>query len=250
MEKNYTPLPMMGTILQQGETSATLAQKISNLITETSLSKMQEEYEKLKALMSCYQCALLEVETKFRVLNEQFSLNHERNPIDTIKTRIKSPESILEKLQRKGLPFTAASIENELFDIAGIRIICSFIDDIYVLADCLLQQDDVRLIERKDYIENPKGNGYRSLHLVVEVPIFLQNEKRLMKVEVQLRTIAMDFWANLEHKLRYKKDLSEDVLALTAAELSECAETSALLDHKMQRVRDIIEGDAGLPDQS
>ena len=110
MEKNYTPLPMMGTILQQGETSATLAQKISNLITETSLSKMQEEYEKLKALMSCYQCVLLEVETKFRVLNEQFSLNHERNPIDTIKTRIKSPESILEKLQRKGLPFTAACI--------------------------------------------------------------------------------------------------------------------------------------------
>ncbi len=241
MEKNYTPLPMTGSILPQGETSATLAQKISDLIMETSLSKIQEEYEKLKSLMSCYQCALLEVETKFRVLNEQFSLSHEHNPIDTIKTRIKSPESIREKLQRKNLPFNAYSIEHELHDIAGIRVICSFIDDIYMLADCLLQQDDIRLIDRNDYIEKPKESGYRSLHLVVEVPIFLQNEKRWMKVEVQLRTIAMDFWANLEHKLRYKKNLPEDLLAITAAELSDCAETSALLDLKMQKVRDTIE---------
>jgi putative GTP pyrophosphokinase len=164
---------------------------------------------------------------------------------DDIYSYLNDLDSIPEDLEIK-IDFSEQL--QELFDIAGIRVICSFIDDIYVLADCLLQQDDVTLIERKDYIENPKGNGYRSLHLVVEVPIFLQNEKRLMKVEVQLRTIAMDFWANLEHKLRYKKDLSDDVLALTAAELSECAETSALLDRKMQRVRDIIEGEISLPD--
>lgn len=120
-------------------------------------------------------------------------------------------------------------------------MICSFIDDIYMLADCLLKQDDVRLIDRKDYIAAPKNNGYRSLHLIIEIPIFLQDEKRYMKVEVQLRTIAMEFWANLEHKLRYKKNLPEDVAMLTAAELMECAQMSAELDLKMQKVRDVIE---------
>ena len=106
---------------------------------------------------------------------------------------------------RKKLPFTLEAIENNIFDIAGIRVVCSFVDDIYMLADCLLQQDDITLIERKDYIKNPKRNGYRSLYLIIEVPIFLQNEKKIMKAEVQLRTIAMEFWANLEHQLRYKK---------------------------------------------
>lgn len=120
-------------------------------------------------------------------------------------------------------------------------MVCSFADDIYMLADCLLQQDDITLIEKKDYIRHPKKNGYRSLHLIVEVPIFLQDEKRLMKVEVQLRTIAMEFWANLEHQLRYKKDLSPEILAGIEAELSECAELSALLDTKMQNIKDTIE---------
>lgn len=225
----------------KGGASSVMAQKIVKFFKENSITEMQENVEKLKSLMSCYQCALLEVETKFRVLNEQFSLQHERNPIESIKTRIKSPESIKEKLTRRGFAVNCENIENQLNDIAGIRVICSFIDDIYMLADCLLNQDDITLIERKDYIKNPKENGYRSLHLVVEVPIFLQNEKRLMKVEVQLRTIAMEFWANLEHKLRYKKDLSEDVTALTSAELLECAEMSANLDLKMQNVRNIIE---------
>lgn len=241
MDRKDAAMSMVGTLVQDSENSSVIAQQITKIFNENSLSKMQENLEKLKALMSCYQCALLEVETKFRVLNEQFSLRHERNPIETIKTRIKSPESIHEKLLRKNLPINFSSIENELNDIAGVRVICSFIDDIYMLADCLLQQDDITLINRKDYIANPKENGYRSLHLVVELPIFLQNEKRLMKVEVQLRTIAMEFWANLEHKLRYKKNLSENIAMLTAAELSECAEMSAQLDLKMQRVRDVIE---------
>ena len=142
---------------------------------------------------------------------------------------------------RKKLPFTLEAIENNIFDIAGIRVVCSFVDDIYMLADCLLQQDDITLIERKDYIKNPKGNGYRSLHLIIEVPIFLQNEKKIMKAEVQLRTIAMEFWANLEHQLRYKKDLSPELMEQTSLQLSECARLSAVLDEQMQSIRDIIE---------
>lgn len=142
---------------------------------------------------------------------------------------------------RKNLPFTLEAIENNIFDIAGIRVVCSFVDDIYMLADCLLQQDDITLIERKDYIKNPKKNGYRSLHLIIEVPIFLQNEKKIMKAEVQLRTIAMEFWANLEHQLRYKKDLSPELMEQTSYQLSECARLSAVLDEQMQAIRDIIE---------
>ncbi|MBQ9989691.1 MAG: GTP pyrophosphokinase family protein [Lachnospiraceae bacterium] len=232
-------MPLVGT-LSPNENSAALAEKITSFLNENSLDEVQEYFERMKALMSCYQCALLEVETKFKVLNEQFSLNHERNPIESIKTRMKSSESIREKLQRRNLPFSFDSLD-KIYDIAGIRIICSFVDDIYMLADCLLKQDDVRLIERKDYIANPKENGYRSLHLIIEVPIFLQDAKRLMKVEVQLRTIAMEFWANLEHKLRYKKNLPGDVAMLTAEELTQCAQMSAQLDLKMQKVRDVIE---------
>lgn len=191
-------------MMHQSANSAVLAKKITDFLEAASISQVQESIAKLKALMSYYHCALLEIETKFHVLNEQFSLSHGRNPIEIIKTRIKSPESIPGKLQRRGLPLTLSSL-GHLHDIAGIRVICSFIDDIYMLADCLLQQDDVRLIEWKDFIKSPKENGYHSLHLIIDVPIFLQNEKRLMKVEVQLRTIAMEFWANLEHKLCYKK---------------------------------------------
>ena len=169
------------------------------------------------------------------------SLQHDRNPIDSIQSRLKSPDSILDKMLRKKLPFTLEAIENNIFDIAGIRVVCSFVDDIYMLADCLLQQDDITLIERKDYIKNPKKNGYRSLHLIIEVPIFLQNEKKIMKAEVQLRTIAMEFWANLEHQLRYKKDLSPELMEQTSYQLSECARLSAVLDEQMQAIRDIIE---------
>ena len=194
-----------------------------------------------KELMAQYRCAILEVETKFKVLNEQFSLQHERNPIENIKSRLKSIESIVAKLQKRGLPFSLGSVEENLHDVAGVRVICSFVDDIYMLADCLLQQDDVRLLERKDYIQNPKSNGYRSLHLIIEVPIFLQEGKKYMKVEVQLRTIAMEFWANLEHRLRYKKDIDAHLWEQTEHELLDCARLSAQLDEKMQSVRNIIE---------
>lgn len=240
MNKKKLIAPMVGTLIQASDNSYTMAHQLSKYLDERSIQTARGNFETLKSLMSCYQCAILEVETKFKVLNERFSVNYERNPIETIKTRIKSPESIIEKLERRNMPLTFDSLE-QLHDIAGVRVICSFVDDIYMLADCLLQQDDIKLIEKKDYISNPKGNGYRSLHLIVEVPIFLENEKRLMKVEVQLRTIAMEFWANLEHKLRYKKNLPEDVTNLTATELSECAAMSAQLDLKMQKVKNIIE---------
>lgn len=187
-----------------------------------------------KELMAYYRCAMMEVETKFNVLNEELSLLYDRNPIETIKARLKSPESIVDKAVRKNIPLTVDSIEKNLHDIAGLRIICSFPSDIYMLADALLRQDDVTLIERKDYIQNPKSNGYRSLHLIIETPIFLHNRTRMMKVEVQFRTIAMDWWASLEHKIRYKKDLKDD--EAVARELFSCAEMGAELDQRMERI--------------
>ena len=181
-------------------------EKLKNTLSETDVMEMTRNFNDVRELMTYYQCAIMEVETKFRVLNERFKLSIERNPIDSITSRLKSLDSIVQKLERKKLPMTVEAIEQNLFDVAGIRIICSFVDDIYMLADCLVSQDDIKLVRVKDYIKNPKENGYRSLHLIVEVPIFLENGKRSVKVEVQLRTIAMEFWANLEHQLRYKKE--------------------------------------------
>lgn len=216
--------------------------KVMQQVTSKEFFEMvRDNTQPFRRLMSYYKCAIMEVETKFNVLNEEFSLQYDRNPIETIKSRLKSPDSIAEKIKRKGIPFSIDSIEQNLFDIAGVRVICSFPEDIYLLANCLLEQDDVKLIERKDYIKNPKPGGYRSLHLIIETPIFLEHEKRMMKVEVQLRTIAMDFWASLEHKLRYKKDIEEeDAISLTR-ELRECADISASLDCRMEAVRNHIE---------
>lgn len=215
-------------------------QLIKGLIDDNVIDLFQRNMMPLNQLMSYYRCAIMEVETKFKVLNEQFSLQYDRNPIETIKSRLKSPEGIVKKLKRKNLSFSIRSIEKNINDIAGIRVICSFPEDIYLLAECLLQQDDITLVEVKDYIKNPKESGYRSLHLIIEVPIFLENEKRNMKVEVQLRTIAMDFWASLEHKLRYKKDIPKEEADILAKELVECAEISADLDSRMEQIRNRI----------
>jgi putative GTP pyrophosphokinase len=190
-----------------------------------------------RQLMSYYNCALMEVETKFKVLNEQYSLYYDRNPIESIHTRIKSQASIVKKLKKKQLQPSIRSIEENIYDIAGVRIVCSFVEDIYKLADSFLKQDDIRLIEKKDYIQNPKENGYRSLHLIVEIPIFLSDEKKWIKVEVQFRTIAMDFWASLEHKIRYKKNLSSKRLHEIDGELLECAKICRQLDEKMQEIK-------------
>ena len=182
----------------------------------------------------------MEVETKVKWINEMFSLKYDGNPIESITSRVKGYDSIIRKVIKKNIPRNLASIEENIHDIAGVRVICSFVDDIYRLANCLLQQDDVTLISQKDYIKNPKPSGYRSLHLIISVPIYLENEKKDVKVEVQLRTIAMDFWASLEHKLKYKKDLPEEKKDMLSQELIDCANESAELDRRMQTVRNII----------
>lgn len=211
------------------------------IINDDFFDMIQKNMMPINQLMSYYRCAIMEIETKFNVLNEQFSLEYDRNPIESIKSRLKSPEGIVKKIKNKNLPFTLNSVSENIKDVAGVRVICSFTEDIYMLSECLLKQDDIKLIEKKDYIRNPKESGYRSLHLIVEVPIFLQNEKRYMKVEVQLRTIAMDFWASLEHKLRYKKNIDQETLKEIERELMICAETSAALDMRMQLIRNKIE---------
>lgn len=210
------------------------------LTRETHIERIKENSLPYVSLMSYYRCAIMEVETKFKVLNEQFSLRYDENPIETIKSRLKSPESIMKKLNKKELPLTTDAIEKYITDIAGVRIICSFEEDIYKMAKLLLQQDDITLIEQKDYIASPKESGYRSLHLIVEIPIFLENEKRSMKVEVQFRTIAMDFWASLEHKIRYKKDIEPELMEELSKELTECALRCADLDHRMEGIRNRI----------
>lgn len=192
-----------------------------------------------RELMAYYRCALMEIETKFKVLNEEFAVDSESNPVESIKSRIKSPDSLFEKLIRKGCELTPEAIMEGVDDVAGIRVICSTKSDVYMLADALLMQPDVELIAEKDYIKNPKPNGYRSLHLIVATPINLLDGSKMMKVEVQLRTLAMDAWASLEHKIKYKKDL--DVLPLNANdELAACAALCSEVDDRMQALQDAM----------
>lgn len=228
---------MMKRILANGIESleAALRQRFTS---EESRAWIKEQSRPFRELMSYYRCALMEVETKFRVLNEELSLEGEANPIDAIESRLKSPESIIEKVDRKGIDFSVEAIEEHIDDIAGIRVICSFESDVYLIAEALLRQTDVQLIERIDYIANPKPSGYRSLHLVIAIPIFLYDEKKIMKVEVQLRTMAMDMWASLEHKLAYKKEQSAEADRMHA-NLLECAELSACIDKLMTETRDL-----------
>ncbi len=207
-----------------------------NLITDQNLEMITHNMLPIETLMSYYRCAIMEVETKFKVLNEQFSLRYDNNPIETIKSRIKSMDGILKKIKKKDVPLSIEAIEKEIHDIAGVRVICSFIEDVYLIADCFLKQDDITVIEIKDYIKNPKPSGYRSLHLIIEIPIFLENEKRMMKVEVQLRTLAMDLWASQEHKLRYKKKIPESEQEYLQKELSEVASTLNEIDKHMEEM--------------
>ena len=209
------------------------------------IADMTEEFSQLMdPILRMYSAAMSATTARLEIIKDEFKYRKCRCPIHHIDTRLKSAKSILGKLQKKDLDLTLSAACNNVYDIAGIRVVCPYIKDVYLIRDRIMAQDDIQIMEIKDYIEKPKNNGYRSLHLIVEVPIFLENEKRWMKVEVQLRTIAMEFWANLEHKLRYKKNLSEDLSALTASELSECAEMSAQLDLKMQNIRNIIYGNS------
>lgn len=197
---------------------------------------------RLTDLMSLYKCAIMETETRLKVLNARFSLEKERNPISSISSRLKTPESIYEKVHRANIkPGIDELIEN-MHDIAGLRVVCSFVEDVYQLVDCLERQDDIKILRRRDYIANPKPNGYRSLHLIVMIPVFLPEGAVDMKVEIQLRTIAMESWASLEHKLRYKKDMDPELLQSISKELSECAQLSSRLDTRMQTIRYMIDG--------
>lgn len=207
--------------------------RLSNL-----LGGVIDEAEPFMHLMMQYRCAMLEVTTKLEVLNNELSMQNNSNPFESIKCRLKTPESIVEKMQRRGIEFSVKNVEDNLTDIAGVRVICSFISDIYRLADCLASQDDIIVVARKDYIKHPKENGYRSLHLILDVPIFLTNEKKHMKVEVQFRTIAMDFWASLDHKVEYKKKIqdSEEI----ANELRECAKIISEVDTRMENIKNRI----------
>lgn len=209
-----------------------------SLLSDEFLNMIQKNKKPMDLLMSYYQCAIMEIETKFRVLNQEYSLEYDRNPIEGIKTRVKSYESILKKIRKKNIPINLESIEENIRDIAGIRVICSFPEDIYEIAESFLRQDDIILIEKKDYIKEPKPSGYRSLHLIVQVPIFLQKTKKFVYVEVQLRTIAMDFWASLEHKIHYKfeGDAPENI----KNELVECARMVSDLDARMLSLNEEI----------
>ena len=220
------------------------ANQMIETIEDKVFDLMREQSEPFLKLMSYYKCAMLEIETKLKVLNEEYSLAYNRNPISAIKTRLKSPTSIKGKLRKIGVPLTISAIEDNLNDVAGVRVTCMTPDDVYTIANALLKQDDVNLITKKDYISNPKENGYRSLHLIIETPIFLTNEKKLMRVEIQLRTIAMDCWASLEHQLRYKNNhcLTDEI----SNELLKCAELSAELDFRMGKLRqkaDTVQGE-------
>ncbi|SCJ73356.1 GTP pyrophosphokinase ywaC [uncultured Eubacterium sp.] len=197
--------------------------------------KILEEFD---ILMMRYDSAIREVRTKLEILNDELSLLSEQSPISSVSSRRKKPFSILEKLKRQGDTISLKSIQENLNDVAGIRVICSFVDDIYKVARMLVQQDDIKLIRVKDYIQNPKPNGYRSYHMIVEVPVFFSNEKRPMRVEVQIRTVAMDFWASLEHQMKYKQDIdnAEEIMR----ELKDCADTIAETDMKMLKIREKI----------
>ena len=196
--------------------------------------------KEFQQVMMMYACAIREVRTKLEVLNDELSVKNQRNPIEMIKSRVKKPMRIVEKLRRRGLEVSLESMAKNLDDVAGVRIICSFLDDIYEVAEMLVRQDDVNVIAVKDYIKNPKPNGYRSYHMIIEVPVFFSDSKKFMRVEVQIRTIAMDFWASLDHQLKYKKAVIDDDGTISH-ELKECADVIADTDEKMLRIRKRIE---------
>jgi len=181
-----------------------------------------------------YSSAAREIKTKLENLNDEFKHVKDRNPIHHIKSRIKTPKSIMDKLNRLGCELSVESARKNLTDIAGIRVVCSYIDDIYLIAELLTSQDDIKVIRTSDYIKNPKPNGYRSLHLIVTVPVFLSASKELVKVEIQIRTIAMDFWASLDHELSFK--LNDKKIAVVTQELKECADTISDIDKRMQNL--------------
>ena len=211
---------------------------IKNAIVSEAKKAMWNMVE-FKEIQMMYACALKEIQTKFEILNVEFNVKYKRNPISKIETRLKRNESIIKKLIKKNIPISFENIQENINDFAGIRIVCTYIDDIYLLANALLKQDDIKLISKKDYITNPKPNGYRSLHLLIDIPVFLVDKKKNVKVEVQIRTIAMDFWASLEHQIKYKKELANNDMVIE--EFKRCATLISQTDEKMLELRKEVE---------
>ena len=203
------------------------------LVPNTDITDTLQEF---MALQQLYDAGIKEVRTKLEILDDEFKIKHDHNPIHHMEYRLKSVNSILGKLEKRGLEVSLDSIVTNLTDIAGVRVICNYVSDVYKIADLLIKQSDIKLIAKKDYIKHPKENGYRSLHLVVEVPIFLAEKVQPTTVEIQIRTIAMDFWASLEHHLRYKAD--NEVPDGVRDELIECAKTISNLDYKLQGIHE------------
>ena len=209
--------------------------EISSQVGDVTIpTEFLEQAEQIQGLLLYYSYAIKEVRTKLEILNEELAFKTKRNPIESIESRVKKPASIIEKLRRRNFPVSVESVFENLHYVAGVRVIFSFIDDIYDVAEMFLSQDDITLIEKKDYIQNPKSNGYRSLHLIIEVPVFLSDRTLNMKVEVQIRTMAMDFWAALEHQANYKKGI--DGIDSLVVELTDCANIINQTDRRMQEI--------------
>lgn len=213
-----------------------------NILNQVVKNPILENVNSLLRMEQLYEAGIKEIRTKLEILDSEFKVKYDHNPIHHIESRLKKPESIIKKAIDKDVTLTEKEIMRHIHDIAGIRVICNYIDDVYVMAQLLINQDDIKLIKIKDYIQNPKDNGYRSLHLVLEVPIFLAEGVQPIHVEVQLRTIAMDFWASLEHKLKYKTDnnVPEDI----KKELIQCAMSISELDYKMQSIHNRLNNDS------
>lgn len=198
--------------------------------------EITDTLQEFLTLQQVYDAGIKEVRTKLEILDDEFRVKHDHNPIHHMEYRLKSVKSILGKLEKRGLEVSLESIVINLTDIAGVRVICNYVSDVYKIADLLIKQSDIKLIKKKDYIKHPKENGYQSLHLVVEIPIFLAEKVQPIPVEIQIRTIAMDFWASLEHHLRYKAD--NEVPDGVRDELIDCAKTISHLDYKMQGIHE------------
>ncbi len=203
-----------------------------NLTNSPSAEEILDMALKMQQSMTLYESGIKEICTKMEILQREAQVRGVHNPIESIKSRVKNIFSVIEKLNRKGYEISMESVEKNLYDVAGVRIICPYIEDIYVVAERIRRQDDMRVVIEKDYIKFPKSNGYRSFHMVVEIPVFLADSKRYVRVEIQLRTIAMDFWASLEHNIRYK--MESGVPDEISYRLRHCAETIAETDAEMQ----------------
>lgn len=202
-----------------------------NIAPNLAIEEMRREYNKIQ---NVYAAAIREINTRLETLDSEFSMRYRHNPIHHIESRVKTLNSIIMKLHNTGYPISISSAKKNLHDIAGVRVVCCYVDDIYRMANLLLSQDDISLIMEKDYIKNPKANGYRSLHIVVDVPIYMSQGKLYIPVEIQIRTVAMDFWATLEHGIRYKS--TEDVPLSIVEELKTCADVITETDYKMQEI--------------